>query len=186
MNRIAVAALLLGLASGCLDWSSVFAKKNSAPAPEGAAAPAAPPVAAAPAGQGAGAAAAQKPQIPDIPAKVVDKQKALQERPWLFETVNSITANDPIIAPLQGLRAAGSRVEIAAFTHTIQLHKAEHDKYPTYEEFMDYYKQAHVELKGLKPWQVYAYDATDGTITLMEDPKEKERVSKEWEEKNRL
>jgi hypothetical protein len=124
--------------------------------------------------------------IPADAVRIVDKQKAIIERPQLFETTNSITASDPIFAPAQGLRAAGSRAEMLAFTHTIQLHQAQYDKFPTYEEFMDYYKQAHVQLKGLKPWQVYAYDSETGTISLMEDPQEKERVEKEWEEKNRL
>ncbi|MBL8848385.1 MAG: hypothetical protein JNG89_01820 [Planctomycetaceae bacterium] len=124
--------------------------------------------------------------IPADAVRIVDKQKAVAERPQLFETKNSITANDPIFAPAQGLRAAGSQIEILAFTNYIQQEKALNDKYPSYEELMAYYKQANVQLKGLKPWQVYAYDAEAGTITLMEDPQEKERIEKEWEEKNRL
>ncbi|REJ90828.1 MAG: hypothetical protein DWQ34_16540 [Planctomycetota bacterium] len=64
---------------------------------------------------------------------------------------------------------------MAGFQHTIQIHYAQHEKYPSYEEFMDYYKQAGVELKGTKPWQVYAYDPADGTIVILEDRIEKKR-----------
>lgn len=186
MKRIIAAALLCALTSGCMDWSAVFAKKPAEEKAADAAPPvAAPPAAAAPAGQAA--AQVQGNTIgSEIAARVVDKKKALEERPQLFETKNSITASDPIFAPAQGLRAAGSKVEMIAFENTIQLHKAQYDKYPTYAEFMDYYKQAHVQLKGLKPWQVYAYDEETGTISLMEDPVEKERVEKEWEAKNRF
>jgi hypothetical protein len=186
MKRI-VAVALLCMASGCFDWSSLTAKKAD-PKPEAAAPPAAaqPAQPAAPGGQAAVAAVVQNNGPPDIDARIVDKKKALQERPQLFETTNSITANDPIFAPLQGLRAAGSKAEMLAFTHTIEIHKATNDKYPTFDEFMEYYKQAHVELKGLRPWQVYAYDEETGKVTLMEDPQEKERISKEWEEQNRL
>jgi len=184
MQRVIAIGILCGLTSGCLDWSSVFAKKADDQAPAAAAPPAAPPAAAAPGGQAA-VQAAPNTIGSDLVARIVDKQKALLERPQLFETQNRITANDPIFAPAQGLRAAGSRAEMLAFESTIQLHKAQYDKFPTYEEFMDYYKQAHVQLKGLKPWQVYAYDETTGTISLMEDPQEKERIEKEWEAKNR-
>lgn len=189
MKRMISAALLCFVTSGCMDWSSVFAKKAEEKAADAGPPAAAPPAApAAPAAQGAVVQAPENTVGSDLVAKIVDKQKALQERPQLFETQNKITANDPIFAPAQGLRAAGSKVEMLAFEHTIQIHKAQSpdDKFPTYEEFMDYYKQANVQLKGLKPWQVYAYDSTTGTISLMEDPVEKERIEKEWEAKNRL
>jgi hypothetical protein len=186
MKRI-IAALLLCTASGCFDWSSLAVrnkeKKADDAAPPEAAQPAQP---VAPGGQAAVAAAVPNNGPPDMDARIVDKKKALQERPQLFETKNSITASDPIFAPAQGLRAVGSKAEMLAFQNTINIHKATNDKYPTYDEFMDYYKQAHVELKGLRPWQVYAYDEETGTVTLMEDPQEKERISKEWEEQNRL
>ena len=180
-----LATLLLCMASGCFDWSSLAVrdkeKKPVDDAPPAAAQPAQP---AAPGGQAAAVGPLHGP--PDIEARIVDKKKALEERPQLFETTNSITANDPIFAPAQGLRAVGSKAEMLAFQNTINIHKATNDKFPTYDEFMQYYKDAHVKLVGLRPWQVYAYDEETGTITLMEDPQEKERISKEWEEQNRL
>jgi len=183
MKRI-LAALLLCMASGCFDWSSLAVRNKEKQADDDA-----PPAAAQPAatgGQAAVAAAVPNNGPPDIDARIVDKKKALVERPQLVETTNKITASDPIFAPLQGLHAVGSKAEMLAFTHTIQIHQATNDKYPTFDEFMDYYKQAHVELKGLKPWQVYAYDEDTGTVSLMEDPTEKERINKEWDEQNRL
>lgn len=177
MHRLLVVALLC-LCSGCFDWSAIAArqKEKEAEAAEEAAE--------AEARQAAVADAAGNRAVPDIEARIVDKQKAMAERPHLVEVTNKITANDPLFAPLQGMFAVGSKAEILAFTHTIQVHKAANDKFPTYDEFMDYYKQANVQLKGIKPYQVYAYDETDGTIVILEDSIEEERITKEWREQN--
>lgn len=184
MKRLIAVALLCSLVSGCFDWSSLTAKKDDKPsdtstaAAEQPAEPADPVVADGPVKVDQG--------IPEDTVRIVDKKTAMAENPKLFETENKITASDPIFAPAQGLRAVGSKAEMLAFDHTIALHKAQYDKNPTYEEFMGYYEQAHVKLKGLKPWQMYAYDEETGTMTLLEDPDAKIRIEKEWEEKNRL
>ena len=183
-----IAVALLCITSGCFDWAGMMAKKESTAeeAPPAAAQPAAPGGDAAAAGVDPNAPVKVDQMIPADAVRIVDRKQAMIDRPQLFETKNSITASDPIFAPAQGLRAVGSQAEMLAFTHTIQIHQAQYDKYPTYAEFMDYYKQANVKLKGLKPWQVYAYDEETGTITLLEDPDEKVRIEKEWVEKNRL
>jgi hypothetical protein len=183
MQRLLIAGFLC-LSAGCLDWSALADRQNAketeavAEAAEDAAQPAGG------GGQVAVGGAARNQDLPDVEARIVDKQQALQERPHLVETTNRITASDPLFAPLQGIFAVGSKAEILGFTHTIQLHKAANDAFPTYEEFMDYYRQANVKLKGIKPYQVYAYDESDGTIVILEDAIEKERLSREWREKN--
>ena len=179
MHRLLVVALLC-LCSGCFDWSAISAKQKEREAE------AAEEAAEAEARQAAvaEAAAVGNQAVPDIEARIVDKQKAMEERPHLVEVTNKITASDPLFAPLQGMFAVGSKAEILAFTHTIQVHKAANDKFPTFDEFMDYYRQANVQLKGIKPYQVYAYDETDGTIVILEDSIEEERITKEWREQN--
>lgn len=176
--RLIAAAIVVCSLSGCFDWSNLFKQTgNGAPPPAAAPVEGQP---AAPAAPGAQAAVAVvKPGIPDVPAKIVDKKQALAERPHLVETANRVTASDPISAAAQGYFAAASRAEMLAFMHNIRIHQATYDKYPTFEEFMEYYRQSNAQLKGLKPWQVYAYDESDGTITLLEDREEKKRQYEE-------
>lgn len=180
MQRLIIVGLLC-LCSGCLDWSALAARqkeKEAEAAEKAAEAEKAAAQAAVPGGQAAAARAARTATA----TRIVDKQQALKDRPHLVETTNRITASDPVFAPLQGMFAVGSKAEILAFTHTIQIHQATHDRFPTYDEFMDYYKQANVQLKGIKPYQMYAYDESDGSIVILEDPEELERLDKEWKE----
>lgn len=173
MQRLFIAAVLT-LCSGCIDPSSFQTNKSNngaAPAPPPAAAPAAQPaaapVAAAPQGENA---------IPDIDAQIVDKKQALADNPNLVESSNKMNTMDPILAISASYFSAASRAEMLAFQHNIDIWKAANDdRYPTYQEFMDMYRSAHVKFKGLKPWQVYAYDSADGTICILDDRAEKKR-----------
>lgn len=172
MQRLLIAAML-AVSCGCLDPSAFQSKKpdEAAPAPPAAAAPAqaaAPaPVAAAPQGENA---------IPDIEAQIVDKPRALAENPSLVETSNKMNTTDPIMAISGAYFSAASRAETMAFQRNIDIWKAANeDRYPSYTEFMDMYRSFRVKFKGLKPWQVYAYDQSDGTICILEDRAEKKR-----------
>jgi hypothetical protein len=172
MQRLLIAAVLT-VSCGCLDPSAFQSKK-----PDDAAAPA-PPQAGAPAQQPAAAPAAA-PQgadaIPDIEAQIVDKQQALAQNPALVETSNKMNTTDPILAISGVYFSATSRLEIATFQHNIDIWKAANDdRYPSYQEFMDMYRTARVKFKGVKPYQVYAYDQSDGTICILEDRAEKKR-----------
>lgn len=171
------AAAVLFLSLGCIDpaaFKSADQKQESAPPagagqagppPAAAAAPAAAPVAQ-PRGENA---------IPDVEAVIVDKPKALAENPSYVETENKINAGDPLSAATQSYFALGSRVHLLNFKHDIDLYKAEHDRFPTYEEFIGRFRQFDIKMKMLKPWQVYAYDQTDGTMVILEDRAEKKR-----------
>jgi hypothetical protein len=173
MQRLLIAAVLT-VSSGCLDPSAFQSKKADQ------AAAAAPPQAAAPAPQPAAAPAAAAPRgadaIPDMEAQIVDKQQALAQNPALVETSNKMNTTDPILAISGAYFSAASRVEIIAFQHNIDIWKAANDdRYPSYQEFMDMYRTANVKFKGVKPYQVYAYDQSDGTICILEDRAEKKR-----------
>lgn len=111
--------------------------------------------------------------------KLVDKQKALEENPKLVETENKNNASDPFSAAAQSYFTIGSKAHILALKHTIDLHKAQYDSNPTFEQFNSMIKQANVDLKGLYPWQVYAYDSKTGQISILEDREEKARLHKE-------
>ena len=164
--------LLMGvMLCGCLDpralqvESDPEAEAGSAVQPGDRAAPVA----------GGGPPPAAQATIADVPAEIVEKSKALEEFPHLVEVENNIRATDPLTGYTDAIWAASSRVELLGFQSNIQNHYALNGTYPTYEEFMDYFNQAHVELRGTKPWQVYAYDPADGTIVILEDRIEKKR-----------
>jgi hypothetical protein len=115
-----------------------------------------------------GAAAA--PVIADVPAKVVDKQVALAENPRLREVTNGVNAGDPLTATTQSFFAAGSRVRMTNFQHQVDIMRELNDRYPTFDEFTEMMQVHQVEYKELKPWQMYAYDSSDGTVCILEDP----------------
>ena len=153
------------LCAGCFDPTALRVSSDETPDAE-AAAPAAP--AAAPDGNGPPAAAAAG--IPDVPAQVVDKQVAMAENPNLRETENGIDAMDPVSQASQSYFALGSRIHLLNFKHQIDIMQALNDRYPTFDEFSEMMQTQDVEFKGLKPWQMYAYDPSDGTVCILEDP----------------
>jgi hypothetical protein len=177
MKQILLAAIVL-VCCGCLDPSAFQTKpeETAAPAPPPAAAPpaaepdAAPGVAVQPAAAAQGANA-----IPDVEAVIVDKQKAMAEKPGYVETETKINAGDPLSAATQSYFALGQRVQLLNFKHNIDLYQAANERYPTYDEFIEMFRQFDVKMKMLKPWQVYAYDQTDGTMVVLEDREEKKR-----------
>lgn len=108
-------------------------------------------------------------------AKLVDKNKAMAENPALIEVENKINASDPITAISQSYFNAASRIHTVQLKHSVDLMKASEDRWPTFEEFEKLLKQHTVELTGLYPWQVYAYDDQTGGISILEDRAEKKR-----------
>jgi hypothetical protein len=111
--------------------------------------------------------------------KLVDRNAALQENPDLIEVENRIDATDPLMAATQSYFTLGSRAQLSAFKHSINLYKAQHDKNPPFGEFEQMLKQANVSLQGLYPWQVYAYDDQTGELCILEDRAEKRRLHEE-------
>lgn len=115
-----------------------------------------------------------------IEARIVDKQQVLADNPDLVQVENGISAKDPFTAASQSYFNLASRAELLAFQHNIQVYYfANDERYPSYEQFMDLFRTSGVKLRGLKPWQMYAYDSSDGTICILEDPTEKARRREE-------
>ena len=116
--------------------------------------------------------------IPNVPAKLVDKNKALAENPKLVDTENKVIIGDPVSFAGSVYFSAINQVTYASLKQTIDAHKALNDKPPTYDELMAMLKMVNFEFPGLKPWQVYAYDDKDGTVTVLEDPDAKAEAFK--------
>lgn len=133
----------------------------------------------APAAENPAPAAPAAPSFPQDNTKIVDKNKILAENPGLIETENKINAADPLTAASQSYFTIGSRAQVMALKHSIDLHKAQFEKPPTFAEFETMLRQAGVALKGLYRWQVYAYDERTGEISILEDREMKKRLYEE-------
>lgn len=177
--------LVVLLFAGCIDPAMM---KPSAATAESEPEPAAPdqaaPVEAEPApGGGDAAAPAPAPRQPQgfskVQWKLVDRNAALKENPDLIEVENRIDATDPLTAATQSYFTLGSRAQLSAFKHQINLYQAQHEKNPPFAEFEQMLKQANVSLQGLYPWQVYAYDDQTGELCILEDRAEKRRLHEE-------
>ena len=107
--------------------------------------------------------------IPTVPAKLVDKNKAMAENPKLVATENKVVIGDPVSFAGSVYFAAINQATYAPLKQTIDAHKALNDKFPTYDELMPILKMVNFQFPGLKPWQVYGYDDKDGTVTVLED-----------------
>lgn len=173
MRQLVLASLLV-MACGCFDPAAFQKKADEAAAANEAAAP---PVAAQPNQQAA--PPVMMPQgeagIPDVEAIIVDKQKVAVEHPDWKETEEKINATDPLSAASQSYFALGQRVHILNFKHNIDVFYASEGRWPTYDEMIEMFAQFDMKLKHLKPWQVYAYDQSDGTIVVMNNLEEKKR-----------
>jgi len=174
MIRFFHMSLLLLTTTWCVGCEELSAPSDVAPTAEQ------------PAGVEAAAENAAAPEAPPQPQgfsqlewKLVDKQKALEENPKLVETENKNNASDPFSAAAQSYFTIGSKAHVLALQRNIDIHKAQYDRNPTFDEFNTMIKQAHVDLKGLYPWQVYAYDSKTGQISILEDREEKARLHKE-------
>lgn len=161
--------ILLLLCAGCNKPASPPTAPATLPTPP----PVAPMQAAAPA-----APADPAKAIPDIPWKLVDKNKAMAENPKLTTTENKIVIGDPVSVAGSAYFSAISQIKVIELKSQIDLHKATNDKWPTYDELSSMLKSVNFQFPGLKPWQVYAYDEKDGSISLLEDPDAKAEAYK--------
>jgi len=168
---------LVILLTGCIDPKMMQPREKSAETTESAATdnPSQAPAEAAPAA----------PAFPSDNTKLVDKKQILAENPKLVEVENKINATDPVSAATQGYFALGSQVQLLNLKHAIDLYKAEHEKPPTFVEFDKMIRDAHVPLKGILRWQVYAYDEDTGEMCILEDrdykKREYEKAGLKWE-----
>lgn len=172
--------LLCCLCVGCFDLRGLQVSGDGAEEAE----PAAPGAAPAGAPQANGAPAA--PVIADVPAQVVEKPVAMAENPRLRVVTNDVNAGDPLSAATQSYFAAGTRVQMMNFEHQMAIMRELNDRYPTFDEFAEMMQVHQVKYRELKPWQMYAYDPSDGSVCILEDPDVKraryEAIGLEYEE----
>lgn len=161
-------ALILGVglfAAGCADRVKEPEEQAADPPP-----PAPQQVAAEPAPE-----QPKKVPITKREARLVDRNKAMQENPALIEVENRITGSDPLTAVAQSYFTIGSRAQVLNLKHNIDIMHAAEGRWPTFAEFEQSLKQHNVQLTALYPYQMYAYDDQTGGLVILEDPEEKRR-----------
>lgn len=105
--------------------------------------------------------------------EIVDKQQAMKDNPNYVEAVNTIDAGNYFTAVAQGAFAAASSVQTSSLQYYVRLYNAEHGKNPTLADIKKYLKDNGIELVGLYPYQIYAYDESTATISILEDTVER-------------
>lgn len=119
--------------------------------------------------------------------KIVDRNKAIAENPDLVEVVNETDATGYMEAISQSHFAAVSKLNTAQMEYNSKLQSfidatdngGADPKPQTFEEFSKAVKMNSNNMKGLYPWQAYAYDETTGKVTVLEDRAEKKRMYEE-------
>lgn len=110
--------------------------------------------------------------IPKVPARIVDSAKALKD-PNIVVADQKIRGNDPLSQAASAYVTVRSRAKVLNLKHAVDLQKTLHGKQPTVEEFVQLLKEHGVEFNPLRPFQMYGYDEKTGTITILENTKEK-------------
>lgn len=160
-------ALPIWFAFGLLVWSgcggeSASSTQQSAK-PEGAAPP-----------------PMKAPNFPQNNTKLVNYKTAMANNPALLVVENEAEYADPITGPAKMYKAMASKIEKDfMLKHNIEIHHAQFDEYPSFETVEGWLKQSPNELKGLYPWQVYAYNPDDGSVVILQDQEYKKQMYKE-------
>ena len=109
-------------------------------------------------------------------SKIVDAKKALAENPDLVIVEGGDLGNNYFT------QIANARVMIAAqlskhnLKHAMDLHQAQHGKYPTYDEFVAIVKRDGYKMTEVFAWQMYGYNEDDGSVVLFTDEALKKKI----------
>lgn len=134
----------------------------------------------------AAVAAPPQPQgFSELEWKLVERNRALAENPELVEVENHTQAKDPLTAVTQSYFSGTSKLNATAIEYNAKLQSfidaegAQEPKPPSFEHLNQQMQQNSNMVKGLKPWQAYAYDELTGKVTILEDRAEKKRLYEE-------
>jgi hypothetical protein len=107
--------------------------------------------------------------------QVVDLHKAQAENPNLVIVEQRAQGDDPVSFALRAYVDVRSRASTFGMTRAVQLYQAEHERWPSYDEFVRMMRENRVEFTMIEPFRMYAYDSKTGEIVVLEDPDEKRR-----------
>lgn len=113
--------------------------------------------------------------IGKVTAEVVDMKKALAENPDLVVFQRNGLGNDPLTQYANAYIYLSSEIQMQNMKHQMDILKAMNERYPTYEEFMQFVKQYGFQFSKLKPWQKYGYNEETGSMVILQDEAEKKR-----------
>ena len=98
---------------------------------------------------------------------VADYQELIKENPNLTKVSDKVNEKSPLKQSMGILKRKGSQVSRFGMVGAIRAHKALHDKFPTYEEFMGIMKEHGVKFTQLPATEMYAYDSKTGEIYVL-------------------
>jgi hypothetical protein len=101
--------------------------------------------------------------------QVSEMRPLMAQNPNLKIVSNKAAGDDPLTFAASAYVTARSRASLFGFEGALKLYKAEHERNPTYEEFIKMMRENHIEFTALYAWQVYAYDPQEGQIVILED-----------------
>ncbi|QDT38279.1 hypothetical protein Pan189_26690 [Stratiformator vulcanicus] len=102
----------------------------------------------------------------------------LQDDPNWAVVDTGVTGGDPLTQAQSVYFHAAATLSPIPIQQFVQQQRALEGTTPTYEEVQQFMEQnPGVTLRQQKPWQKYAYDAENGTIVVVEDKAEKQRIS---------
>jgi hypothetical protein len=102
--------------------------------------------------------------------EIVDYEKAMKENPKLEEVEPRMKQGDLLSMYVSAYIDVGAQVGVMNMKHALDLYHAEHEKNPSYDEFMKMVRENQIRFRKLRYYQMYAYDAKRGKMTVLEDP----------------
>ena len=101
--------------------------------------------------------------------QVFDKQQVMAENPNLVVIENKASGSDPVSYAVSTYITVGSKTSTLGFRNALKIFKGQHGRHPTYDELTRMMKQTPPEFAMLPPHRIYAYDAENGTIVVLEN-----------------
>ena len=104
--------------------------------------------------------------------EVLDAKVALA-KPNFVIVENKVQGNDPLTVSVSAYISKRAEASTFGMQRAVQLHKAQYEQNPTYDEFMKMMRENQVSFAKLPYYQTYAYDQEKGGIIILQDTDKK-------------
>ncbi|MEZ6047721.1 MAG: hypothetical protein R3C11_19505 [Planctomycetaceae bacterium] len=95
-----------------------------------------------------------------------------KQQPDLEEIKKDLENTNYIKQTMDIYKKTGSEASRLGMQQMVEVHKAQYDKYPTYDEFMEYLTSSGSSFTMLPAKEAYAYDEDTGRIMIVPRPAE--------------
>lgn len=104
---------------------------------------------------------------------VADFPKVMAEHPDYIEVESVFKASDPISTAGSAYISMTEKISKIAFEKSMQIYMVDHDKPPSYDEFIKMMNDNNLKYAMLSPYKMYAYDAARGQLVVLQHPEKK-------------